>query len=39
MLKDLYFEEQTSNVCIDRTKASIEKCEDHPSIGYIKEKI
>ena len=38
MPKDLYFEEQTSNVCVDRTKASIEKCKDHPSIGYIKEK-
>ena len=39
MPKDLYFEEQTSNVCVGRTKASIEKCKDHPSVGYIKEKI
>ena len=35
--KDPCFEDQTSNLCADRVKASIEKYKYHPSIICIKD--
>ena len=37
--KDTWFEIQSSNLCADKVKASIEKCKDHPSIICIKDKV
>ena len=45
IVKNLYipkrpcFEDQTSNLCGDRLKASIEKYKDHPSIICINSQI
>ena len=37
--KDACFENQSSTLCADKIKASIEKCKNHPSIICIKDKV